>query len=339
MSLGPVMLDIAGTTLTATERKRLEHPLTGGVILFSRNYESLEQLRALVSNIHSVRDPALLVAVDHEGGRVQRFREQFTVLPPMRQLGKIYDKDPKRALRLAENSGWLMAAELRAVGVDFSFAPVLDIDRGISDVIGNRAFHTKPEIVAELAHAAMRGMDRAGMAAVGKHFPGHGGVGADSHVALPIDTRAFSEIEVEDLLPFVRMIEYGLEAIMPALVVYSRVDSQPAGYSRFWLQEILRGKLGFEGTIFSDDLSMEGAKGAGDVVTRARTALAAGCDMVLICNDPDAAGQLLSGLGTHDNLESVERFVRLHGRPAPDRTQLTANQDYHETVQRILDLA
>ena len=339
MSLGPIMLDIAGTTLSAEERERLQHPLAGGVILFSRNYDSPQQVQALVHEIHGLREPQLLVGVDHEGGRVQRFRQGFTALPPMRRLGFLYDENPKRALRLAENLGWLLAAELRAVDVDFSFAPVLDLDRGVSQVIGDRAFHAKPETVAELAHAAMRGMHRAGMAAVGKHFPGHGAVAADSHTSLPVDEREFADIAAEDLVPFERMIHYGLPAIMPAHVTYPRADSEPAGFSRFWLKQVLRGQLGFQGVIFSDDLTMEGAKGAGGIVARGQRALVAGCDMVLICNDPTSAGQLLGGLGAHDDPVSHLRLVRLHGRPGPDHAQLVADRDYHDAVRLALSLA
>ncbi len=357
MPLGPVMLDIEGLALTAEDRERLRHPLTGGVILFSRNYESPEQIETLVAEIHALRDPRLLVAVDHEGGRVQRFRDGFTRLPPVRRLGEAYDEHPKRALRLAEAAGWLMAAELRSVGVDFSFAPVLDLDRGVSGIIGDRAFHTDPEAVAELAHAYMRGMTRAGMAATGKHFPGHGAVAADSHLALPIDERPLADILAEDVLPFERMIHFGLAGIMPAHVVYPKVDSQPAGFSRRWLREILRGQLGFQGVIFSDDLSMEGAKsafapslargprlgpigeGAGGVVARAKAALSAGCDMVLVCNDTAAANELLDGLGAHDDPVASLRLVRLHGRHPVARTQLAADETWREAVRLVHNIA
>lgn len=339
MSLGPVMLDVAGFALTAEERERLRHPLTGGVILFGRNYESPEQIEALVRDIHALRNPPLLVAVDHEGGRVQRFRSGFTGLPAVARFGEVYDENPKRGRRLAETAGWLMAAELRAVGVDFSFAPVLDVGRGISRVIGDRAFHASPEAVADLAHAYMAGMHRAGMAATGKHFPGHGGVEADSHVAIPVDDRTYEDISMEDILPFRRMIHYGLEGIMPAHVIYPKVDPQPAGFSRFWLQQVLRGELGFEGVIFSDDLSMEGAKVAGGVVTRARAALAAGCDMVLVCNDPAAAGQVLDGLGHFDNPASHLRLARMHGRHPVSRDELLVDAGYREAVRAVGNLA
>lgn len=335
MPLGPVMLDISGTALSAEDRERLRHPLVGGIILFTRNYESPEQITALVEEIHRLREPRLLVAVDHEGGRVQRFREGFTVLPPMRRLGELYDENPRRAKHLAETSGWLLAAELRAVGVDFSFAPVLDLDRGVSQVIGDRAFHSNPETVADLAHAAMHGMTQAGMAAVGKHFPGHGAVTADSHLALPVDERPLADILAEDVVPFERMIHYGLAGIMPAHVVYPLVDSQPAGFSRFWLKEILRRRLGFQGVIFSDDLSMEGAKGIGDVVARGQAALSAGCDMVLVCNDTAAADTLLAGLDAHDDPVSSLRLVRLHGRHPVTRVQLAADSTYREALRLV----
>ena len=333
------MLDVEGLELTAVERERLRHPLVGGVILFSRNYQSPAQIEALISDIHALREPQLLVAVDHEGGRVQRFREGFTSLPPMALLGREYDLNRKRAKRLAESCGWLMARELRAVGVDFSFAPVLDLNRGISRVIGDRALHSDPQAVADLAHSLMIGMARAGMAATGKHFPGHGGVEADSHVAIPVDEREYADLYVEEILPFERMIHYGLAAIMPAHVIYPRVDPRPAGFSRFWLQEVLRGRLEFQGVIFSDDLSMEGAKVAGGVLERAQAALTAGCDMVLVCNDPQAAEQVLDGLGVYDNPVSHLRLVRLHGRHPVTRTELAADEAYRQVVQAVRNVA
>jgi len=339
MSLGPVMLDVEGLALTPEERERLRHPLVGGVILFSRNYESPEQLAALTHDIHILRDPRLLIAVDHEGGRIQRFRNGFTRLPAARRFGELYEENAKRAKRLATACGWLMAAELRAFGVDFSFAPVLDLDRGLSDVIGDRAFHHDPEIVVDLAHSFMSGMQRAGMAATGKHFPGHGGCQADSHVALPVDDRPLADILAEDVLPFERMIHFGLAGIMPAHVVYPQVDRQPAGYSRIWLKDILRGQLGFQGVVFSDDLSMVGAQAAGDIVARGRAALAAGCDMVLVCNDAAAAIRLLDGLGPLDDPVAHLRLVRMHGRPGPGRIELAAMDDYHDAMRMMHNLA
>ncbi len=335
MPLGPLMLDLAGTTLDAVERERLRHPLVGGVILFSRNYESPAQIEALVRDVHALREPQLLVAVDHEGGRVQRFRDGFTHLPPAARLGALYDENPQRATRLAQACGWLMARELRAVGVDFSFAPVLDLDRGISRVIGDRAFHSDPEAVAHIAHAYMNGMTHAGMAATGKHFPGHGGVEADSHVALPRDERRFEDIFAEDVLPFARMIHYGLAGIMPAHVVYMAVDAQPAGFSRFWLQEVLRRRLEFQGVIFSDDLSMEGATIAGGIVERARAALAAGCDIALVCNDPQGADRVLDGLGSYDEPVSHMRLARMHGRHAVSRGELAGDEEYQQALRMV----
>jgi len=244
--------------------------LVGGVILFTRNYESPEQLASLTDEIHALRDPHLLIAVDHEGGRVQRFRSGFSDLPAVRHLGKIYESNSKQARHLAELSGWLMAVELRSVGVDCRFAPVLDIDRGLSQVIGDRAFHKNTEIIVELAHAYHTGMHRAGMAGTGKHFPGHGGVVEDSHHALPVDHRPYEEIMVDDLQPFERMIHLGLEAVMVAHVIYDQVDNKLAGFSTFWLQEVLRKRLDFRGVILSDDLEMAAANRGGGVADRAQ---------------------------------------------------------------------
>jgi beta-N-acetylhexosaminidase len=334
--LGPVMVDLAGTEPTAEELARLAHPLVGGVILFARNYASPAQLVSLTRRLHALREPRLLIGVDHEGGRVQRFREGFTLLPPMRRLGEIWDEHPQRARRLAHQVGYVAAAELRACGVDFSFAPVLDLDYGVSEVIGDRAFHREPQAVAELAHALMLGMKEAGMAAVGKHFPGHGHVVADSHVAVPVDERERFDLELADLIPFRRMIHFGLPAIMPAHVIYPRVDDRPAGFSPVWLKGILRGELGFDGAIFSDDLSMEGASVAGDVVDRARAALEAGCDMVLVCNDPDGAQKVLDRLQWTPPPVSLVRLARLHGRPgAPDPVRLHEDPHYAAAVHAV----
>lgn len=339
MSLGPVMLDIEGTELNADDIRRLQHPLVGGVILFSRNYTSPSQLKALTAAIHTVRQPPLLIAVDHEGGRVQRFREGFTRIPPMREFGKMWEHSPKRARQLAEEAGWVLAAELRAHGVDFSFTPVLDIDFGNSDVIGDRAFHRNTQAIAELAVSLMSGLKHGGMAAVGKHFPGHGFVAADSHVAIPVDQRSFSEIEHLDIEPFRRLIDAGMQGVMPAHVIYPKVDENPAGFSKIWLQQILRKHLGFNGVIFSDDLAMEGAVVAGDVTQRAVAAFNAGCDMVLICNRPDLADELLSNLECKISAVSMARLARMHGhRHPPEIAELHENPDFVRAVHAIANL-
>jgi beta-N-acetylhexosaminidase len=336
MSLGPIMLDVEGTELNADDIRRLQHPLVGGVILFSRNFKSSAQLKALTAAIHEVRQPPLLISVDHEGGRVQRFREGFTRLPAMRELGKIWDKNRKRAKELAEQVGWVLAAELRAHGVDFSFTPVLDVNFGNSSVIGDRAFHRDTQAIADIAHALMAGLKKGGMPAVGKHFPGHGFVAADSHVAIPVDERTFSQIEQDDLEPFRRMIDMGLPAIMPAHVIYPKVDEKPAGFSRIWLQQVLRRHLGFNGVIFSDDLSMEGAVVAGNVTQRALAALNAGCDVVLVCNRPDLADELLDTLDVKISALSMARIARMHGRPHPKSlTGLHEDAEYVAAVRHV----
>jgi len=317
MGLGPVMLDVAGTRLTPEDEARLRHPLTGGVILFARNYESPAQLAELTASIHALRTPPLLIAVDHEGGRVQRFREGFTRIPPMRELGRIWDTQPKRARHLAQQVGFVLASELRAYGVDFSFTPVLDVDYGVSTVIGDRAFHNEPQAIAELAHSLLLGLKQGGMPTVGKHFPGHGFVCADSHLEIPVDDRSYTDIELCDLIPFRQMVHFGLTAVMPAHVIYPKVDDKPAGFSSRWLKDILRGELGFEGCIFSDDLSMEGATVAGGIVQRAEAALHAGCDMVLVCNRPDLADELLAGLKWEMPATSKARLAQMRGRPHP----------------------
>jgi len=330
------MLDVVGTELTAEDIRRLQHPLVGGVILFARNYTSPAQLKALTANIHAARQPPLLIAVDHEGGRVQRFKEGFTRIPPMREFGKIWDKNPKRAKQLAEDAGWILAVELRARGVDFSFTPVLDMDYGESQVIGNRAFHRSPQAINELAFALMQGLKRGGMPAVGKHFPGHGFVTADSHVAIPVDERSFDEIAQADMQPFRQIIDDGLPAIMPAHVIYPKVDDKPAGFSEKWLQKVLRQRLEFNGVIFSDDLSMEGAVVAGNVTQRALAALHAGCDMVLLCNRPDLADELLENLEWDISGQTLARLARMHGKHHPaDMTTLRESAEYTQAVQQV----
>lgn len=291
MVRGPLMVDVGGLTLTAEDREVLAHPDVGSVILFSRNVDTPEQIRALTSAMREVR-PELWIAVDQEGGRVQRFREGFTRLPAMRQFGHQYDTDPAAALAAAQACGELMAREVKSVGVDFSFAPVLDLDVGVSGVIGDRAFHTEPSAATALVRAFMNGMKAAGMMTIGKHFPGHGSVAADSHFALPVDDRSWAEIEAYDLQPF-RALALELDGIMPAHVVYPQVDPLPAGFSSFWLKTVLREQLGFQGIIFSDDLCMEGAAGVGSMRERRDLALAAGCDVVLICNNREAVLSVL----------------------------------------------
>lgn len=318
MTLGPVMLDVAGTDLTPEDIARLRHPLVGGVILFARNFESPSQLARLTSAIHALRNPPLIIAVDHEGGRVQRFREGFTRIPPMRELGRIWDDHPQRARNLSELAGWVLGAELRAYGVDLSFAPVLDIDHGASGVIGDRAFHRDPQAISELAQSLVRGLKRAGMGAVGKHFPGHGYIRADSHFEVPVDERSYADIQMCDLIPFRRLVDAGLPAIMPAHVIYPKVDPSPAGFSRVWLKDILRGELGFDGCIFSDDLCMEGASVAGGMLERAHAALDAGNDMILVCNHPKRADELLEVLRYDMPAVSLARLARMHGRPHPE---------------------
>jgi beta-N-acetylhexosaminidase len=291
---GPVMLGVEALALTAADRARLLHPQVGGVILFARNYADPAGLRALTASIRALRDPALLIAVDHEGGRVQRFRDGFTAIPPMRSLGERFESDPDGARADAFALGRTIACELQAHGIDFSFTPVLDLDHGASGIIGDRAFHADPHVVGTLAGALVDGLHDGGAAAVGKHFPGHGYAAADSHVALPVDERPLERLLAADVTPFAHLVRRGLDGIMPAHIVYPQVDAQPAGFSRVWIREILRTRLRFDGLVFSDDLEMAGAQAAGDIVARADAALDAGCDMVLACNDFAAMDDLLA---------------------------------------------
>jgi beta-N-acetylhexosaminidase len=311
---GPVVLGIEGTSLTPADNLRLMHPLTGGVILFSRNFESCAQLKQLTASIRSLRTPSLLICVDHEGGRVQRFREGFTAIPAMRTLGETWDKDIAGAAVEAQRLGQLLARELRAHGVDFSFTPVLDLDFGASAVIGDRALHGNPNAVAHLASCLRRGLNAGGCAAVGKHFPGHGFIAADSHVDLPVDERTMDAMAADDLIPFAVLAKEGMEGVMPAHVIYPAVDKVAAGFSRIWLQDILRSRLGFDGLIFSDDLGMAGAFSAGDIVARAAAAVAAGCDMVLNCNDHEATDELLSRWTPAAQPDLARRAARMEGR-------------------------
>jgi beta-N-acetylhexosaminidase len=313
MTLGALMIDLQGTAVSAEERELLRHPRVGGVILFSRNYLDSAQLSGLVADIHAVRTPALIVAVDHEGGRVQRFREGFSQLPAPRRVGHEFDVDARKGLTLARAMGWLMAAELRAHGVDLSFAPCVDIDYGVS-FITDRAFHSRPEAVTQLASAYVQGMREAGMAATAKHFPGHGAVLADSHLTLPVDRRERVDLDA-DLMPYRRLIANGLPAVMVGHLLFPAVDDAPASRSGRWIREVLRGQLRFQGAVIADDLSMGGAAEAyGDVVSRAERALAVGCDMLPVCNRRDSVLQLLERLKSAPEPASGLRLIRLHGR-------------------------
>ena len=333
--LGPLMMDVAGPVLTEEERDILQHPLVGGVILFSRNYQSLSQLTSLIVSIRTLRDPHLLIAVDHEGGRVQRFREGWTTLPSVATFGSQYELYPQKTLQDVEVAGWLMAAELRAVGVDFSFAPVLDLDYGVSEVIGDRSFHRDPQIVTDLSRAYINGMARASMAAIGKHFPGHGAVEVDSHLALPIDVRDFNDIWQADMLPFRRLCHQQLDGIMPAHIVYQQSDRLPAGFSSFWLKEVLRHKIGFQGAILSDDLNMEGAAMMGDSIDRATAALEAGCDMALFCNCPKQLVKVIDGLKYKQNPVSHGRLIRLQGGHARPPDELFISEMWQNAVKTV----
>jgi beta-N-acetylhexosaminidase len=316
LPLGPVVIDPVGPALTDDDRKRLTHRAVGGVILFAHNYENPQQLEALTAEIRSLRTPELFVCVDHEGGRVQRFRDGFTALPPMRQLGVLWDRDPSAARPVAHAIAYVAGSELAAHGIDFSFAPVLDLDYGGSSVIGDRALHYDPNAVGTLAAEIVKGFAAGGMRAVGKHFPGHGFATADSHVAVPHDGRDLATIMKKDVAPYRAAIEAGLGGVMPAHVIYPKADAEPAGYSKYWLQDVLRGRLGFDGLIFSDDLSMEGASTAGGIPQRARAALEAGCDMVLLCQNPQGQERLLESLASTlmAKPERAERMRHSGGR-------------------------
>jgi beta-N-acetylhexosaminidase len=331
---GPVVVDVLGPVLTDEDRERIRHPAAGAAILFARNYENPEQLTALTADIERLREPALPVSVDHEGGRVQRFREGFTLIPPMRTLGRLWDRDRPKAREAATAIGYIIASELGAHGVDFSFAPVLDLDYGGSSVIGDRALHFDPTAVGALGACLVRGLAQGGVAAVAKHFPGHGYAEADSHVAVPRDERSFKEIARKDIVPYKAVIEAGLAAVMPAHVIYPQVDPQPAGYSPHWLQEVLRKQLGFQGIIFSDDLSMEGAAVAGGPPERARAAIAAGCDMVLLCNDPKGLDALLESL-KDVRLANPERLEKMKKQGGRDLRKSVAYREAQETLRSI----
>lgn len=344
LPLGPVMLDVAGTRLTDEERERLLDPLVGGVILFARNFTDSETLIELTAEIRALREPALLIAVDHEGGRVQRFRSDgFTRLPAMGVLGRLWETDHVAALESARSTGFVLAAELIAHGVDLSFAPVLDLDYGCSRVVGDRSFHRDPHVVASLAGALCAGMQEAGMGSVGKHFPGHGFVEADSHHEIPVDGRDFDSVWEADMQPYRHRLLRRLAGVMPAHVIYENIDPRPAGFSPFWLQEVLRARLAFDGVIFSDDLTMEGATVAGDILARARSAFDAGCDMVLVCNRPDLAADLLDRWAPIVHDETRTRIAGLKARARfADPFALELSEPYRaarEAVRQLVEPA
>lgn len=310
---GPVMADVAAYSLSSEEKQRLLDPAVGGVILFRRNFENIRQLTALVAEIKALREPELIVAVDHEGGRVQRFIEGFTRLPAMRVLGEVCDADGlETASAYAESVGWVLATELAACGIDLSFTPVLDLDWGQCSVIGNRSFHRDARTVTELALALQRGLLRGGMKACGKHFPGHGFVEGDSHLTLPQDDRSLADL-ADDIQPFKALSNAGMAAVMPAHVVYRQIDKRPAGFSPVWLKDILRGEIGFGGVIFSDDMTMEGAVSAGGIKERCEAAFAAGCDIVLVCNRPDLVDELRADFAAPHNPDLAARWQYMAG--------------------------
>lgn len=345
---GPIVLDVLGKTLDKEDIRRIAHPKTGGVILFGRNFQDRTQLTALTKAIKAIRSD-VMISIDHEGGRVQRCRtDGFTHLPAMKKLGDIWGNFGKKAtaehalkaMEAATATGYILASELRACGVDFSFTPVLDLDFGRSGVIGDRAFHRDPQIAATLAKSLNHGLQLAGMANCGKHFPGHGFAEADSHVAIPVDERSLKQIMSDDAKPY-EYLGLGLASVMPAHVIYPKVDKNPAGFSKIWLQDILRKQLKFTGVIFSDDLSMEGASVAGSVVKGAKLALQAGCDQVLICNRPDLADQLLNELTYDEKAYQVSRARVQKLMPtsvAMTWEELQASPDYQRAKQLLKQL-
>lgn len=332
------MLDVSGFELTQEEIDMLDHPLVGGLILFSRNYYDQKQLSDLVRHIRNVTRNDVVIATDHEGGRVQRFREGFSKIPAMGSIAHNSDENTKQSSYLCEQFGWLMASELLAFDIDISFAPVLDI-HGVSEVVGDRSFHQLPEKIVQLASEFIKGMHRAGMCATGKHFPGHGNVLEDSHIAMPIDKRNKQQIFDLDMAIFKAIHQQGLlDAVMPAHVIYPDVDDLPAGFSQKWIKHILRQDLGFNGVVFSDDLSMQGAVQMGGIVDRAELALAAGCDMVLVCNDPQGAAKVIDGLPSNITLaaNSLDRIKNLRKTTSLDFATLKKSKDY-QVASRVLD--
>ena len=336
--MGPLLIAIEGTELTAAARERLEHPAVGGVVLFAENFADPGQLRRLTAAIRGLREPPLLIGVDQEGGRVQRFRAGFTRLPAAAAIGRLYDRAPERGRRAARLAGWLAGAELRGCGVDLDLAPVLDLQRAAGGgAIGDRAWHAEPERAALLAEAWVEGARRAGVAAVAKHFPGHGSVAEDSHSALPYDTRPVEAIIQTDLLPFRRLVASGVPALMAAHVVYPQADDRPAGYSRYWLERVLRRELGFRGAVLSDDLGMAAAGAAGGIGERVEACLAAGCDAALVCR-PELVGEALDASVPAGAPASARRLARLHGEAAPGWEELRATRAWRSAAAELAEL-
>lgn len=333
-SFAPVMLDLIGTEITAEERELIQHSLVGGIILFTRNFVSPDQIKTLCLSIRET-NPNLWIGVDHEGGRVQRFRSGFTTLPSQGLVGQLYDCSNEDGLELAKICGWIMASELRAVGVDFSFAPVIDLNKKLNTVIGDRAFHRDPKKVISLASSLIHGMHEAGMPAIGKHFPGHGSVALDSHLATPKDERTLNEISLDDLLPFATLIQKKLQGIMPAHIIFSEVDKDPVGFSKIWLKDILRQQLGFQGVIFSDDLNMEGASHYKNYQDRAEKALEAGCDMVLICNNRNGAYQILNHL-TQNYYINEDKFKNWQKADVTSINDLQQTEDWQVNHGKLM---
>lgn len=336
--LGPIIADVEGFQLTAADKKFLSDPRIGGVILFARNFNDVSQLTSLVRDIKQLRQPELLVMVDHEGGRVQRFHDGFTTIPPMAELGACYEQAPEQGLQLATACGRVLAAELTAVGIDLNLGPVLDLDLGRASVIGNRSFHQTPDIVAKLAGAVIKGMTDYGMAAVGKHFPGHGGVTGDSHKLLPTDTRTLDDLLDCDLEPY-RQLGEGLAALMPAHIVFSAVDDKPVTYSKHWLQTVLRQQIGFANTVISDDLFMLGAAGIADPAARALAAVRAGIDLLLMCNNRKGVEQALAKLPDDFGLtpSTVAALDRLRAPSSPrSLTELTVDIRYQDALKTLV---
>lgn len=331
LPVGPIMIDITGTMLSPYDTEKIAHPNTGAIILFARNYVEPRQVAELCQQIKAARNGPILIAVDQEGGRVQRFQDGFTRLPPV----AAFAENPE----LSEEAGWLMATELLVLGVDFSFAPVLDIDCGVSQIIGNRSFSPDPELACQLASAFRKGMRSAGMAATGKHFPGHGAVALDSHLALPIDNRDLDSLYSKDILPFKQLINEGLEGIMPAHVVYPAIDELPAGFSTIWVTEILRKQLGFNGAVFSDDLSMEGAACVGDFNERGRLARQAGCDMILVCNNESAAEQVLESTPIEHSAIRDQRLLAMLGNSTLTTQELKNSSRWKTASQQLTKLS